>query len=122
MNVSPLHAPDLPVLFLSVLGRLATAVPATFAPGDPRLALAQQLLRRAHMPLPDDVTARVAEELVLLSHGVTSREDLIARFDDVERTARHIAVGVEMALAGQVVGLPLFACAAAVPAHDRRGA
>jgi len=122
MNVSPLHAPDLPILFLSVLGKLATGMPRTYTPGDPRFALAQQLLRRAHMPLPDDVVAQVAQELVLLSDAIASRAELIAQFDDVERTVRHIALGVEVALAGQVVGVPLFAPVIATRPHYGVGA
>jgi len=106
---TPLRTRDRTILFLAIFATLART-PSDTDTFLGRRELVLKMLRRGDTAiLSDDALTALSGELLAIATRFPTVDVLLASYDEAVVVATNITVGLDMALAGAVEGLPFLA-------------
>lgn len=106
---TPLRTRDCTILFLAIFAAL-TRAPHNMDTVLGRRELVLKMLRRGDTAtLSDDTLAALSGELLAIATRFPTIDVLLALYDEAVIIAKNITVGLDMAMAGEVQGLPFLA-------------
>jgi len=106
---TPLRTRDRTILFLAIFATLARA-PSNMDTVLGRRELVLKMLRRGDTAtLSDDTLTALSGELLAIATRFPTIDVLLALYDEAVIIATNITVGLDVAMAGEVQGLPFLA-------------